>query len=156
MLQNKTDQTEERELWRREINWDSFPSSCMYMAFTLIGFVTMKPRASFLRTPLCHVSTVGGKEFGRCWFSLKLWLLAVMVAQQAPAHVRSVWNKCMLVSPSLETQLEESNKGTCEVELFETEHSLKLQWIQQKKVFYFSWFLTFTKETCNITALSHT
>lgn len=59
------------------MSWDSFPCNCMYVAFTLISFVTVKHRPSFLSSPLRHVHTVGGrKQFGRCWFTLKcgFWL----------------------------------------------------------------------------------
>lgn len=69
----------------------------MCTAFTLIGFVTMKPWASFLRTLLRHVHTAGGGVFsereGAVWKMLiftKMWLLAVAVARQAKAHAACV------------------------------------------------------------------
>lgn len=57
-------------------SWDLFPCNYMYTAFTLISFVTMKPRPSFLSSPLRHVHSVRGGLFGRCWFTLNcdFWL----------------------------------------------------------------------------------
>ena len=72
------------------MSWDSFPCSCVYVAFTLIGFVTMKLWASFLRSPLRHVRTAGGKAVWKMLISTKMWLLAVVVAQQAKAHAKCV------------------------------------------------------------------
>lgn len=57
--------------------------SCLHMAFTLISFVTMKPRPRFFSSPLRHVRTAGvtsraaAELFARCWFTLKygFWVL---------------------------------------------------------------------------------
>lgn len=62
-----------RKPWQHKMSWDSFPCSCMYVAFTLIGFVTMKPRASFLRTPLRHVHSVGGGGAGEAVWKMLIF-----------------------------------------------------------------------------------